>query len=203
MAGPIRAVLAGFKGIAGSMGSLSIWHWLLVLLVMAIPAVLGSEAYRRVRAEGGVMAPGFTGWLFVLAAWVWLTPLRGVFEMARMLTDAAGVGQHFPWLVRVDLLITAISVALAGLCLVLMLRRAEAFRMVFPLVAAWVVLSFPVSVLCARFVLGAVYAVPIGLAELFAAVSGDLPQWGGGLIAAVAWVAYVRRSRRVAMTFTH
>ena len=183
------------------MGSLSVWHWLVLLVAIAIPAALVAEAARRVRAEGGVMTPGFKGWLFLLAAAVWITPLRGLAEMARMLADEAGVAEHFPWLVRTDLALSGVSVLLSGLCLVLMLRRAAAFRTVFPLVAGWIVLSFPLSVLAARAVLGSVYGVEVGMAEILAAIRNDIPQWAGGLAATIGWVVYLRRSRRVAMTF--
>jgi hypothetical protein len=183
------------------MGSLSVWHWLLPALLLAIPLALAAEAIRRARTEGGAITPGFKGWLFLLAATVWFTPLRGLVEIARLLGDTDGAGERFPWLVRADLAISAVTVALTGLCLVLMLRRAAAFRIVFPFVAGWVVLNLPLSILLARFLLSSVYGVRIGLAELFAALAADIPPWIGGLVATLAWVLYVRQSRRVAITF--
>ena len=183
------------------MGSGTIWQWLLVLLALALPAILIVLAIRRAQAEGGVMAPGFKGWLLLLAVSVWLTPLRGLAEMARMSAGGSAAAEHFPWLIRADLVISGITVLLSGFCLVLMLRRAAAFRAVFPIAAGWVVLSFPISVIAARFILASVYGVEVGLAELAAALRNDIPQWVGGLAAAIAWVVYVRRSRRVAMTF--
>lgn len=183
------------------MGSGSIWQWLLVLFALALPAGIILVAVHRARDEGGVMAPGFKGWLFLLAASVWITPLRGLAEMARMSADLSGAAEDFPWLVRADLVINGASVLVSAACLVLMLRRSAAFRIVFPVAAAWVVLSFPVSVLVARWVLAGVYGVEVGVAELFAALRNDIPQWLGGAAAAIAWVVYVRRSARVAMTF--
>ncbi|WP_211869346.1 DUF2569 family protein [Neoroseomonas terrae] len=185
------------------MGSFSLWHWLVVLAVLAIPAALIVVAVRRAQAEGGVMTPGFKGWLFILAVAVWLTPLRGLAEMGQMLGADGAAAEHFPWLVRADLAITAVTILLSAACLVLMLRRAAAFRTVFPIAAGWIVLNFPLSIIVARFLLHGVYGVEVGLPALFEAMREDIPQWIGGVVAAVAWVFYVRRSRRVAMTFVN
>lgn len=184
------------------MGSLSVWHWLVLLLGLAIPAGLAVEAIRRARAEGGVLSPGFKGWLFLLAATVWATPLRGLVEIAVLLGSPGGAGALFPWLVWADIGISAVTVLLSAWVLVLMLRRARAFRIAFPLLAGWLVLNLPVSILVARFLLAAVYGVRIGLADMAAGMMGEMPTWLGGVAATLAWVAYVRRSRRVAMTFT-
>ncbi|MEO3470286.1 hypothetical protein AAFN86_00360 [Roseomonas sp. CAU 1739] len=181
------------------MDALPNWRTLFVLLVLVIP--VATAAIRLARAEGGVMTPGFKGWLFVLGAWVWLALLRGLVEFGRMLADSAGVSAHFPWLLRADLVISSVSILLAAACVVAMLRRSASFRWLFPLSAGWVVLSFPLSVLLARFLLDVVYGVRVEFGTVMAALSGELPQWAGGLAAAIGWVLYLRRSRRVAMTF--
>lgn len=187
---------------AGVMVPLSTTHWVQALPALAaIVLPFAAVAIRSARAEGGAMTPGFKGWLFVLGAWVWLTLLRGLFEFALVAGDPIHVGRRLPWLLGVDLLIAGITVALSGLCVVLMLRRAAAFRTVFPLVAAWLVLTLPISVLCAHFVWRVVYASPIGFVGPLTAVAGDLPRWAVGLAVTMAWVTYVRRSRRVAITF--
>lgn len=183
------------------MHSVSIGQMLVLVLMAAIPLVLAIEAIRRARAEDGQMTPGFKGWLFVLAATLWLTPLRAAVEIGRMVNDSGGPGIQFPWLVRADIAISAVTILLSGACLVLMLRRAAAFRSVFPFLAGWLVLNLPISILVARFVLSTVYGVRIGLPEVFAAMTTEIAPWIGGVVAAVAWVIYVRRSRRVAMTF--
>ncbi len=183
------------------MHAVSIWQVLPLLLLVAIPLALAIEASRRARAEQGAMTPGFKGWLFLLAATLWFTPLRAAVEIARMVAQDGGVQDHFPWLVRADIAISCVTILLSGACLALMLRRAAAFRTLFPVLAAWLVLNLPISILVARFVLASVYGVRIGLAEVFAAMTTDIAPWIGGVAAAVAWAIYVRRSRRVAMTF--
>jgi hypothetical protein len=183
------------------MGSISVWHGLLVVLALALPAALIVVAIRRAQAEGGAMTPGFKGWLFILAVAVWLTPLRGLAELARLARGDSAAAQDFPWLVRADLVITGVTMLLATFCLILMLRRAAAFRTVFPLVAGWVVLSLPLSIIVAWRLLAWVYGVDVGLSALFAAMRDDIAPWIGGVAVAIAWIVYVRRSRRVAMTF--
>lgn len=177
------------------------WQWLLVLLALAVPAVLVVIAFRRAQAEGGTMTPGFKGWLFILAAAVWLAPLRGLAELARMVAAPDPAAAHFPWLVRADLAITGATVLAGCWLLVLMLRRAAAFRRTFPIVAGFVVLSLPLSILVARLLLGAVYGIAIDTATLVAAMRDDIPRWVGAAAATIAWIVYVWRSRRVALTF--
>jgi hypothetical protein len=185
------------------MQGLSVWHWLVVLLVLAIPGTVIYVAASRARAEGGVMTPGFKGWLFILAVSIWLGPLWVLGSLARLSGDRSPEADRFPMLFHIDLVIQVVALVLAVASLVLMLRRSSRFPTLYFVQASWAVVSVPLSLVAAMYVLQNAYGIPVTFGQMLEGMAAEFGGWLGGLLGIALWVVYILRSRRVAMTFTN
>ena len=148
------------------MGSFSVWHWLVVL---AIPGTIIYIAVQRVRAENGVMTPGFKGWLFIFATTQWIGALRALASFAQVATDKSDEVSRFPLLNTLDIVIAGVTLALAILVLVLMLRRSAAFPAAFLWFCAVALISLPASLVLGVTLLNSVYDIPMTMAQGFQA----------------------------------
>lgn len=179
------------------------WVLPLVVLTMAATVAVIVVAVRRVRAEGGVMTPGFKGWLMILGAVVWLMPLYRVAALFGMIDGFAAAVCESPWVLRVEILFLGLSILLSTTSLILMIGRSMAFPVMVRVVAIWSVASFPLSLLVARAMLKVVYGVSIGFAGLLGDDNSGVGPWVAGLAVNIACLAYVSRSRRAVMTFVN
>src|SRR6266404_119619 len=66
------------------MGSFSIWHWIIVLIIILVPATLIYTTYRRgkLKSANGSQPSGFGGWLILVVIGQTLAPLRLLVVMA-------------------------------------------------------------------------------------------------------------------------
>jgi hypothetical protein len=185
------------------MGSFSIWHWLIVLFVLAVPGTIIYIAVKRARADGAVMTAGFKGWLFIFATTQWIGVLRALSSFVQVATDKSESTSRFPLLSAVDLVATGAVLALAALALILMLKRSAAFPAAFLWFCAVAVLSLPTTLVVGVTVLNSAYGIPVTMAQGFEASPVSLGAWVGAVFGAGLWVAYVLRSRRVVLTFVN
>lgn len=179
------------------------WVLPLIVLTLVATAALIVVAVRREWAEGGVMTPGFKGWLMILGAVVWLMPLYQVAGLFGMIDGFAPAVCDSPWVLRVEILFLALSILLSTTSLVLMIGRSMAFPVMLRVVTIWSVASFPLSLLVARAMLKVVYGVSIGFAGLLGDEYTGVGSWVVGLALNIACLAYVGRSRRAVMTFVN
>jgi hypothetical protein len=179
------------------------WVLPLIVLTLVATAALVVVAVRRVRAEGGVMTPGFKGWLTILAAVVWLMPPYHVAALFGMIDGFAPAVCESPWVLRVEILFLGLSILLSTTSLVLMIGRSMTFPIMVRVVTIWSLVSFPLSLLVARAMLKVVYGVSIGFAELLDGDNSRVGPWLFGLAVNIACLAYVSRSRRAVITFVN
>jgi hypothetical protein len=170
---------------------------ILAAMIYGIPAGLIYIAVRRVRAEKGVMKPGLKGWLFILAVFIWATPLRLLGDLVILVTDETDP----PVLRHVDAFLLLCGLASSATCLMLMLTSSRFFPGAFYILVLWNVISLPLSIILSALVLEAHRGEPVGASVMLAAAMAGAWHWGGGLVAGVVWAIYVRRSKRVALTF--
>jgi hypothetical protein len=84
-----------------------------------------------------------------------------------------------------------------------MLRRSAAFPAAFLWFCAVALISLPASLVLGVTLLNSVYDIPMTMAQGFQASPVSPGAWIGSVIGAAIWIAYVRKSRRVAMTFVN
>src|SRR5262245_58558740 len=62
--------------------SISVWHWVVVLLIIGVPVCLIIWGSKRKTSSDNALV-GFGGWLLLLAIWQTLSPLRTLTELSR------------------------------------------------------------------------------------------------------------------------
>lgn len=182
------------------MGSFSIWHWLVLLALICLVVLPIHLSASRARAEKGVMAPGFKGWLLLFAVMMWLRLIRALVDLAQMFGEP--LDARFPLLSKVDLLVVIAVCATFAWSLLLMSSRAAGFPRAFAISVVVLILSFPVAFIAGIFLLVTVYGQSVDIPQALVGSGRDIGQWLGAAFWSLVWLGYVRRSRRVAMTFT-
>jgi hypothetical protein len=192
------------------MGSFSVWHWLVLLVVFAPFAAIIYVAVSRVRAEqraGTGITPGLKGWLYILAAGQWLGLLKTLGTLGRYVNDPGTTASAtaFPALAAVDLSVFGVNIALIATTLWMMMNKARTFPKLYKALCVWLVVALPVNGLLAQAVLSLYYGRPELGVHIWAAVfePESIGAVLGAVIVAVPWWIYLGRSRRVAVTFTH
>ena len=183
------------------MGNVSIWHWIIVLIVFAIPGWVIYHAIKTSRSENGIIVPGIRGWLFIFAIAVWLSPLRALTEFIKAIAEHQKPGNQFPILTQIDIAISFISFLMMANLLYLFIKKSSSFRGFFKIMFAWVFISLPLSLISAVIALDLACGLSINFEQLVASAASEIGAWAGGLIASLGWLLYVLRSRRVATTF--
>ncbi|MGT2468879.1 DUF2569 family protein [Mesorhizobium atlanticum] len=184
----------GIKGAGGQMGSFSIWHWAIVLLLIGVPVFLPfarRASRRRIRA----IWLDLGGWLMLLAIAQVLSPFR---TLAELFSSSEGYKQLIP-LPNGPLAVCGeivLLLAFAGLQVVVlfaMLRRSPRFKGLF--LCQWI--AIPVVFILDAGWTSTVLGIPISqilAADALVAVIVSFALTG-------IWVAYVYRSIRVRNTF--
>ena len=175
---------------------------LTMLVAVAVPGLLLFIGLRRTRAEGGTLTAGFKGWLFVLAVAMWFAPFRILAEIGKAMAPNDGAAVAFPLLFQLDRAVLGLSLLVTVTCLVLMIRRSAAFPRAFTAYAAWMVVSPPLTLALAGLLLDSVYDTPVSVDQLLGDASRDIIRWIVATVFLICWTFYIRRSRRVALTFT-
>jgi hypothetical protein len=189
-------------------GSFSVWHWLVLVLVIGFWGGLIWAAYRPVRREreaGLGITPGIKGWLFVLAFGMWVGLLKAFGTISNTIKDAVGGSNPYPITVWVDVGVYAVSTSFILASIFFLHRHSQRFIPIFTMYAVWVGLSLPLSIILAWLALRTIYLLDV---SFFALLSTDvigaeaIGQWLAGTVIMLLWLIYVRRSRRVAVTCT-
>ena len=183
---------------------MSVWHWLIVLLVFGPLGWVIYLAGRRVRderANGQGITAGFKGWLLVLAVTLWIGVFRSVLELAKTIAETDPlVASQFPALIAGDILVATIGLGTIVTSAWLLTAKSRAFRQMFVATAIWAVFSLPVSVFLAGVVLGG-HGVSLNENPLMGSILAEAGvKWATSTIGIGLWLLYVLRSRRVATT---
>jgi hypothetical protein len=176
------------------MGSLSIWHWAIVLLLIGVPVFFAVRSATKPsqHPEGLV---GFGGWLMLLAIAQTLSPFR---TLAELFSSSDGYQQllsvpNGPLAVCGEIVLLLAFAGLQVVVLFAMLRRSPRFKRLF--LYQWI--GIPAVFILDTIWTSAVLAVPISqilAADALIAVIVSFALTG-------IWVAYIYRSVRVRNTF--
>jgi hypothetical protein len=176
------------------MGTFSIWHWAIVLLLIGVPVFFAvRSAVSPSRNSGNLV--GFGGWLMLLAIGQVLSPFR---TLAELFSSSEGYQQlmtlpNGPLAVCGEIVLLLMFAAIQVIVLFAMLRRSPRFKRLF--LYQWI--AIPVTFILDAVWTSTVLGIPIGqiLAEdAFVAAIASFAVTG-------IWVAYVYKSVRVRNTF--
>lgn len=176
------------------MGTFSIWHWAIVLLLIGVPVFFAVRSAAK-PARNPEALVGFGGWLMLLAIGQALSPLR---TLAALANSADGYQQlmplsNGPLAVYGEVALTLAFLVLQLVVLVAMLRRSHRFPRLF--LCQW----FAIPVV---FILDTVWTSTILGVPVNQVLAGDaLVAPIASFVATGIWVAYVYKSARVRNTF--
>ncbi|TPL56935.1 DUF2569 family protein [Mesorhizobium sp. B2-4-2] len=176
------------------MGTFSIWHWAIVLLIIGVPVFFAVRSAVK-PSQGPAALIGFGGWLMVLAIGQVSSPLRTLADLAN---SAEGYRQLMPLpngLVAVysEVALNLAFLALQLVVLISMLRRSRRFPQLF--LVQWI--AIPVVFVLDTILISSTLGVPVS--QILAGDALATPVLS--FILTGAWVAYVYKSVRVKNTF--
>ncbi|TPM41780.1 DUF2569 family protein [Mesorhizobium sp. B2-3-4] len=175
--------------------SFSIWHWVIVLLLIGVPVFFAVRSSAR-PSQNAEQLVGFGGWLMLLAIGQTLSPLRTIADLANSIEGYQQLMPlpNGPVAVYGEVALNLAFLALQLVVLVFMLRRSRRFPRLFLL--QW--LSIPVVFILDTILIASVLDVPLNQAL----AGGDaLAAPIISLVVTGLWVAYVFKSVRVRNTF--
>ncbi|TGQ64539.1 DUF2569 family protein [Mesorhizobium sp. M00.F.Ca.ET.186.01.1.1] len=176
------------------MGAFSIWHWVIVLLLIGVPVFFAVRSATKPSEKPGALV-GFGGWLMLLAIGQALSPLRTLADLANSVKGYRQLMSlpNGSMAVYGEVALNLAFLALQLIVLVSMLRRSHSFPLLF--LFQWV--AIPVVFILDTILISSTLAVPVNQV-----LAGD------ALVAPIAsfvvtgiWVAYVYKSVRVRNTF--
>ncbi|UVK53062.1 DUF2569 family protein [Mesorhizobium sp. AR02] len=176
------------------MGSFSIWHWAILLLVIGVPVFFAVRSAAKPSQKPEALV-GFGGWLLLLAIGQTLSPLRTLADLAnsvegyqQLMTVSNG-----PLAVYGELILNLAFLALQLVVLVAMLRRSRRFPQLF--LCQW--FAIPVVFILDTIWIASILDVPVNQVLAGDALVAPIASFVGTGI----WAAYVYRSVRVRNTF--
>ncbi len=81
-------------------------------------------------------------------------------------------------------------------------KRSNQFPRALRNYLIWTIVSLPLSLVLAVLALSTAYGVPVTFGTMIENVAREIGQWLAASVGALIWMAYLSRSRRVALTFT-
>ncbi|TPK63876.1 MULTISPECIES: DUF2569 family protein [unclassified Mesorhizobium] len=176
------------------MGTFSIWHWAIVLLIIGVPVFFAVRSAVK-PSQGPAALVGFGGWLMLLAIGQVLSPLRTLADLAN---SAEGYRQLLPLpngllAVYSEVALNLAFLALQLVVLISMLRRSRRFPQLF--LVQWI--AIPVVFVLDTILISSTLGVPVS--QILAGDALMTPILS--FVFTGAWVAYVHKSVRVKNTF--
>ncbi|TPK56783.1 MULTISPECIES: DUF2569 family protein [unclassified Mesorhizobium] len=176
------------------MGTFSIWHWAIVLLIIGVPVFFAVRSAVK-PSQGPAALVGFGGWLMLLAIGQVLSPLRTLADLAN---SVEGYRQLLPLpngllAVYSEVALNLAFLALQLVVLISMLRRSRRFPQLF--LFQWI--AIPVVLVLDTILISSTLGVPVS--QIFAGDALMTPVLS--FILTGAWVAYVYKSVRVKNMF--
>jgi Na+/phosphate symporter len=176
------------------MGTFSIWHWAIVLLLIGVPVFFAVRSAAKPSQNPEALV-GFGGWLMLLAIGQALSPLRTLAELGN---SVEGYQQLMTVTNGALAVYGEIALLLAFLVfqvvvLVSMLRRSRRFPQLF--LCQW--FAIPVVFILDTVWISTILGVPVNQV-----LAGDaLVTPIASFVVTGVWVAYVHKSIRVRNTF--
>jgi len=175
---------------------------LAILAALAAAAVVAVLRWRAERRAGSGLTPGFKGWLLLFLAVLWLSVPRLLAGIVDLLAEIEGEPDG-GGLALFDVAHAGVTLALVAITAALPARRARVFPHVQAALLAWTALYIPTVLVLLVTVSPSTFTPPLDPAQALASLSGaEVGSWAIRSAAALAWLVYARRSRRVAITCT-
>ncbi len=186
------------------MGSLSVWHWLVVLFVLGFWALIIWVVSSGPRAEkrlGTGITPGFKGWLLLLVIGITFAPLRLLLEsvLYQQDPDTQRAWTIIPDVMMTEFISSIILISSATVLAIITYRKSNWFRAAFHMsisihiVLPWINLLVAYLLMERRGMDGsAIFAIP----------DREIARTVAATAIGLIWALYVARSRRVSVTFT-
>ncbi|MBZ9746991.1 DUF2569 family protein [Mesorhizobium sp. CO1-1-7] len=177
------------------MGTFSIWHWAIVLLLIGVPVFFAVRSAAK-PSQNPESLVGFGGWLMLLAIGQTLSPLRTLADFGN---SADGYQQlmTFPngsLAVYGEVALNLAFLALQLVVLVSMLRRSRRFPQLF--LCQW--FAIPVVFILDTIWISSILGVPVNKVLAGNALAAPM----ASSVVTGIWAAYVYKSVRVRNTFT-
>ncbi|MER8374260.1 DUF2569 family protein [Mesorhizobium sp. M1406] len=177
------------------MGSFSIWHWAIVLLLIGAPVFFAVRSATKPSQNPETLV-GIGGWLMLLAIGQALSPLRTLLVLG---SSSEGYNQlmlvpNGPMVVYGEVALLLAFLVLQLVVLVAMLRRSSWFKQLF--LIQW--LAIPVVFILDAAWVSAALGVAVGQVITGGALAAPIVSF----VLTGLWVAYVYKSVRVRNTFT-
>jgi hypothetical protein len=186
------------------MGTLSIWHWLPLILVAGL--MIGTALWlkrRSARKYPGELR-GIGGWLAILAIVVTLWPVQALWTLWEYVgKDGVELWNRFPVVFYGELALFVMVFILAAASAVAMHRKSNLFPRIFIGFCVFMLSLYPVHILWVSTTLSLVSETS------FATLAQDmlgltfLKIMIASVIGFGVWMLYVLRSKRVANTFVN
>jgi Protein of unknown function (DUF2569) len=175
-------------------GSISIWHWLIVLVIIVLPAAAAIYTARKARTPTGEPA-GVGGWLLYLFIGQSLSPVIALASGVRSFTEGLEVWSvpGAPFAVIVETALNIGFVATIAVTTGAMWRRDVRFPTLF----GYQCLAFIVVMVVDTAAASAAFNVPVKQI-----VDESARDFAKGVIGGGIWYWYVVKSVRVKNTFT-
>ncbi|WP_214472490.1 DUF2569 family protein [Mesorhizobium sp. dw_380] len=177
------------------MGTFSIWHWVIVLLLIGVPVFFAVRSAVKPSQNPEALV-GFGGWLMLLAIGQALSPLRTLAEFGNSVEGYQQLIAVPNGTVAVygEIALNLIFLALQLVVLVSMLRRSHRFPQLF--LFQW--FAIPAVFILDTLLVVSILGVPVNQVLAGDALVSPIASFVGTGI----WAAYVYKSVRVRNTFT-
>lgn len=201
------------------MGSLSIWHWLIVLLIVGGIgyAIYSSnrkskrgESVENVSSKSGENLEGLNGWLILVGFGLVVTPIRLISnfpktylpfftdDTLKALITPTSATYNAALLILVVIEIVVNIALFVATCVTIYLFFTK--KKLFPKFFIILFIAFPLVVLIDGLTTLAVFPT-VSFVQIFDPVTGG--QLIATVIAGAIWISYMLRSRRVKLTFVN
>lgn len=176
-----------------------------LIIILVILGVIIIAARRRVREEaahGSGITPGIKGWLLLLAIGLTLAPIRLLIDIAKYYTapEMASLFRELPLLAYTEAAQNGVLLLAALITLTCLLRKKRGFSIAFYVQYGIGIASLPLN-----YLVGYLVMRDRGIDAEFFSEEGmvDVGRWVVMIVVGALWVAYVAKSRRVAVTFVN
>ncbi len=184
------------------MSSFSVWHWLIVLIILGLyvglPVITKWTTRRKYPGE----LKGIGGWLCLLAI-VYITGM--LISLSLYPKIEAGLTEtlrrNLPVTITVSYVIVTLFVASHLAVVVALFMKTNNFRTIVLLITVWEIIFLPLFWCCTAIGVSAELNAPLGTVFSNVVDAAEVGQWIGSSIGWLIWLAYVRRSKRVANTY--
>lgn len=185
------------------MQSYSSWNWLIGLFILVLILCAIYAAYRASINNGGDKKE-LDGWFMLLSVGVYLSPILSVFGIYSLdFVSNSNKNLHGGLIVAVygEYVINGVLLFMQIVTAVFMVRKSRHFPSMFIATCSYKMIIAPLDFLFVASVVSSVTSKPFWGILNAVATPEAANQWSFMSVFIIAWMMYVKRSRRVESTF--